>query len=49
MGRSVRLWHRSRGIGNGIWGWVGGKIVGEVDMLSVAPLGLWCWVMPGCY
>ena len=44
MGRSVRLWHRSRGIANGKWGWVGG-----VDTFSVAPLGLWCWVMQACY
>ena len=26
MGRSVRLWHRCRGIANGKWGWVGTEV-----------------------
>ena len=29
MGRSVRLWHRCREIGNGKWGWVGAEVCGE--------------------
>ena len=28
-------------------GWRG--IVGGADTFSVAPLGLWCWVMQACY
>ena len=29
MGRSVRLWHRCRGIANGKWGWDGTEVWGE--------------------
>ena len=32
MGRSLRLWHRRRGIANGKWGWAGRRFVGKGKM-----------------